>query len=241
MKLFNNVIIRNLLGLLALVALHFAVDFDNLSERTGFSKVTPYIFLFMMYGWIVFHNRVLFDNLFMRNRRKHYFLWTGLAMLLFSLNMHYIISTSFHAGSSLPHIISFWVYTVAGLGIFVMWKHLGSPSYPVELVRTDQNNTDAFKCPVDGVEKTIPLETIYYIESLENYIRIITIDKPLVVRMPLKEAEERLPRPQFIRISKSCIVNTPYIQANDGNSITVNGEVLKVGKVFKKYVEAHLH
>src|SRR5690242_14406111 len=84
----KDVVVRNLLGLCALLVLHFLVDFISMQSREGSSKLIPYVFVATMYGWIVFHNRVLFDKLFLQRRRIAYFAWTGLAMLLFSLNMY---------------------------------------------------------------------------------------------------------------------------------------------------------
>jgi DNA-binding LytR/AlgR family response regulator len=155
---------------------------------------------------------------------------------------------------TVPHILSFWLYTIAGLGVYVIWRHVGSPkdgatdSLTADGFREtkaeshvgDEKVQSHFDCTVDGEQHTIACEEILFVESLENYVRIITAKKPLIVRMSLKEAEGRLPRPPFIRISRSCIVNSTHIKAVDSNMVTVNGQELKVGKVFKRYVEEFL-
>jgi len=239
------VVVRNIAGLLVLGAVHFLADRANMVHRTGFTKISPYLFLLLLYGWIVFHNRVLFEKLYMQNRKRAYFSWTSLAMVLSSLNMHYILKTGFNVGYTLPHILSFWVYTVAGLGVYVIWRHLGH----ARPGRQNSNEKSAdelkeapanFSCIVDGTRHEITHSAIHYVESMENYIRIITSKKPLIVRLSLKEAEERLPVPPFLRISRSCIVNTDSVSSINGNSVTIHGQVLKVGKVFKKYVEDFL-
>jgi DNA-binding LytR/AlgR family response regulator len=99
---------------------------------------------------------------------------------------------------------------------------------------------DVFSVMLDEFPKEVPYKEIHYVESLENYIRIITSKKPLVVRLSLKETELRLPAPPFIRISRSCIVNANHIQTVNGDTIFVHGKELKVGKVFKRYVEKFL-
>ena len=240
-----NVVLRNIAGVLALVLAHFLADQEHIGSREGLEKASPYIFLLLMYGWIVFHNKVLFERLYLNNRRPAYFGWTFLAMTLCSLNMHYIISTGFGVSNTMPFIISFWVYTIAGLGVFVVWRHLGheavsTPKNEVAIAGAAAESNDVFSFMVDGFPKELPYKEIHYVESLENYIRIITSKKPLVVRLSLKETELRLPAPPFIRISRSCIVNANHIQTVNGDTIFVHGKELKVGKVFKRYVEKFL-
>lgn len=198
-----------------------------------------------MYGWIVFHNRVLFDTLFLRHRRAAYFAWMGLAMLVFSFNMYYIITTSFKVASALPQIISFWIYTFAGLGVYVLWKNYVNQNPPSEKLSENKQpiqelpKGSSFSYFQDGQSQELPLDSIYYLESLENYVRVITVRKPLVIRLTLKDAEANLPRPPFLRISRSHIVNMNLVQQSDNTSITIGTHTLKVGKVYKKYVEAY--
>ncbi len=241
-KLFNNVIVRNLAGLLALLVIHLIADQANLVRRSGFNKTLPYLFLLLMYGWIVFHNRVLFERHYLQNRRRAYFGWTALAMGLSSLNMHYILKTGFNVSYTLPQILSFWVYTVTGLGVYVIWRYVSKIKPGSSEVSSTKNNEGSqdFNCMVDGVQQTISLASILYIESLENYIRIITDKKSFIVRLSLKEAEERFLKPKFIRISRSHLVNTDYITKNIGETLTIRDKELKVGKVYKRYVEEFL-
>jgi len=48
-------------------------------------------------------------------------------------------------------------------------------------------------------------------------VKVITARKTHLVRLSLKEAESKLPKPQFLRISRSHIINTFCVQ-------TINGE-----------------
>ena len=241
---FNHPVVRNLSGLLALVILHFIIDYPAMTTRSGISKFSPYIFLLMMYGWIVFHNRILFEKLFLKGKRIAYFGWAGLGMVLCSANMYYIITTSFDNRSPVPQIVSFWVYTVAGLGVYLTWRSLiQSNEMKVDAhvttmpLETGEAQLTTFSYSGDGVNKEIPYSSIYYIESLENYVRIINAAKLIVVRLTLKEVERQLPRPQFLRIGRSHIVNMHLVDMNNGDVVTIKGQELKVGKVFKKYVE----
>jgi DNA-binding LytR/AlgR family response regulator len=92
---------------------------------------------------------------------------------------------------------------------------------------------------VDGEEKQIPLDQILYVESLENYVKVNTAQKTHLVRLSMKEAEAKLPKP-FLRISRSHIVNTSRIEAVDQTNVKINGQFFKIGKVYKRYVEEQL-
>ncbi len=246
-QLLGNVVVRNLMGLLALVAVHYVSDQYHLEQRQGFNRFSPYLFLLLLYGWIVFHNRVLFGRLYLNNQKKAYAGWLLLALGLCSLNMHYVLSTGFGITRTLPHIVSFWVYTVTGLGVYVIFRYLhGTRSSPLPEppapwpVPAGVGELGFFDCVVDGVPQAIPCAGILYLESLENYVKVITGQKTHLVRLTLKEAEARLPKPPFLRISRSHIVNTAHIRYAGPDTLHVGGANLRIGKVYKRSVEAQL-
>ena len=238
MKKLSNTILRNLVGLSLLLLAHFLTDVFHFSKRTGFNKTSPYIFLLLLYGWIVFHNRILFERLYLKGKKVAYFSWAVLFMAVSSLNMHYIIVYGFNINFTFPHILSFWLYTLAGLAVFIIYKNFSHEKKIQEPVVTEAESMPAlFHFSEDGVKHQLPVENILWIESLENYVKIITAQKTYLARLSMKEAEETLPKPVFIRISRSCIVNARHVSQVDNDSITVRNQQLKIGKVFKKYFE----
>lgn len=82
----------------------------------------------------------------------------------------------------------------------------------------------------------IALDSIRYIESCKNYVRIFFGDKKAYVKKPLSSIEERLPAKFFFRANRQCIVNLQAIQAieesiNFGYEITMNdGKVLEISR-----------
>jgi DNA-binding LytR/AlgR family response regulator len=88
-----------------------------------------------------------------------------------------------------------------------------------------------------GENKNINLDDIQYIESVGNYIKIVTSIKRYVIHNTTKEIEVKLKGTDFIRIHKSYIVNKKFIKEIKNNSIVVSGQILPVGKTFKKYFE----
>jgi hypothetical protein len=241
-RLFDHVFVRNLAGLLALFVVHFVSDRYSLTQRTGFDKTSPYLFLVLMYGWIVFHNRFLFGTLFLKGRKAPYFIWTILAMLLCSANMYFIIHYKYHVNDVLPHILSFWVYTIAGLGVYIVYRNLNNDELAEQLkviAQRQELSTDSFIAFADGQQIHIPLKELIYIESLENYVKVFTTKKSYVVRMSMKEAEAKLPAPLFIRISRSHIVSTHFARFKD-ETLTIQDKEFRIGRVYKKYVQENL-
>jgi len=247
LKQLAGIILRNVLGLAALFAVHFAADQSSLYKRTGFLQSSPYFFLLLLYGWIVFHNVFLFERLYLRGKRLAYAFWTLLAMTIGSFNMFFILRYAFKVSYTAPHILSFWVYTITGLGIYVIYRYLKviqeRPS--VTSFRGDEkqetgSSIHEFVCLVDGRKHLIPFSEIQYLESLENYVRIVTKAKKHLVRLTLKEAEETLPSASFIRISRSHIVHKAYITSYEKDIVRVGESALRIGKVYKRLAELSL-
>jgi DNA-binding LytR/AlgR family response regulator len=70
-----------------------------------------------------------------------------------------------------------------------------------------------------------------------NYVKLVCSRKTYITALTTKELEHRLPAPQFIRIHKSFIVNTRYIQEVKADQVLTEKGVLPLGKTFKKYLE----
>lgn len=239
-RLLDHFIIRNLLGLAALLAVHYLTDWYAIDHRPGFSKVSPYLYLLLLYGWIVFHNRILFERLFLQDKKAVYFGWLLMLMVLGSFNMNFVLHTQFDITRSLPFIVNFWVYTVTGLGVYSTYRYLSTHSRSTNelplAMATMPDETGYFSCMVDGVRQTIDYADILYVESLENYLKIFTKQKVYITRLTLKEAEERLPKREFVRISRSVIVNRAHIDRKESDAVWVGTKELRIGKVYKRYV-----
>ena len=75
---------------------------------------------------------------------------------------------------------------------------------------------------------------ILYIEGLKDYAIIHTKERKIITAMNLKTIFESLPAKEFIRISKSFIVNIKYILSFDNyNVYLTNNAELPIGNSFK--------
>ena len=237
------VLLRNALGLSALLIAYYIPDRSSLAQRQGFDAFSPYLFLVLMYCWIVFHNTILFSRLYLQGKTKTYLLWTFALVAFSSINMHLVLVYLFNQTNTLPHLLSFWVFTLAGLGVYVLFRyvHLIQPSQPTQSHKDETKLVTFLHCSIDGLERQIPLQQIQYIESLENYVKIVTAQKTYIARWSLKDAEAKLPRPAFLRISRSHIVHKIFITKTTTDVVFIQQQSFKIGKVFKRYVDEYLN
>jgi DNA-binding LytR/AlgR family response regulator len=76
----------------------------------------------------------------------------------------------------------------------------------------------------------LKLKDIIYIEALENYVIVNTVDKKFTIHFTMKALENQLPAGIFIRIHRSFIVNKNKILAVKENSLD-----LMVGQTQKNF------
>ncbi len=75
----------------------------------------------------------------------------------------------------------------------------------------------------------VPINRITYIESMDNYIRIHTLNStPLQSKMSLKSIYELLPSSQFLRIHKSFVVARCAIQSYNKTAIQLSSPPISV-------------
>lgn len=86
----------------------------------------------------------------------------------------------------------------------------------------------------DGKYTRIDIRDICYIESLDNYVRIVTASKNYMVLISLRQLEEELPSSHFCRIHRSFIVSLSHISSFDHEAVTLVGkEIIPISPVFK--------
>jgi DNA-binding LytR/AlgR family response regulator len=76
---------------------------------------------------------------------------------------------------------------------------------------------------------------ILYIEGLKDYVVIQTGNKKLLTAMNIKTIHAQLPEKNFIRVSKSFIINTDHIISVDTHSVYIKDEEIAIGSNFKEY------
>jgi len=78
------------------------------------------------------------------------------------------------------------------------------------------------------------LRDILYIESIKDYIKIVTADKSYITYQRINYMEEKLPESNFVRVHKSYIVAVPKIKAFRSDTIKIGQVDIPVGRHYKK-------
>lgn len=82
----------------------------------------------------------------------------------------------------------------------------------------------------------ILLRSILYIESLKEYIRVVTKEKSIITKFQLGQIEEILSKSNFLRIHRSFIVATDKIDAFTATDVEINNKLLPIGRSYKEVV-----
>jgi DNA-binding LytR/AlgR family response regulator len=80
------------------------------------------------------------------------------------------------------------------------------------------------------------LDEILYIESLKEYIRIVTPDKTILTKFQLGQIEELLAKNNFLRVHRSFIVSKNKIDAFTATDVEINGTPIPIGRSYKELV-----
>lgn len=82
-------------------------------------------------------------------------------------------------------------------------------------------------------------EDIHYIESMGDYVKIITSDDPVITRERISHIFTELPE-NFLRIHRSFIVNSQQVDYFSKTELQVNGHTLPISRTYKKAVNKKL-
>lgn len=80
------------------------------------------------------------------------------------------------------------------------------------------------------------LEDILYIESLKDYIKVVTTHKVIVSKQSISSLVEMLPKDSFVRVHRSYIIAINKIDSYDTDSIQIKKEEIPIGRLFRHEV-----
>jgi len=83
----------------------------------------------------------------------------------------------------------------------------------------------------------IQLQDILFIESLKDYVKVVTKDRSIVSKQSISTIEESLPEDAFLRIHRSFIVSLGKIESFTLGLIQVGKYELPVSRSYRHEVE----
>lgn len=128
--------------------------------------------------------------------------------------------------------ISFERFLKAVNKVMEMSLQVTSPAPTVPDKSNDK--TDPFICfRADRRVIKILLDDILYIESLRDYIKVVTTSKNIVTKQSISSIEETLPKQNFVRIHRSFIVAINKIQSYTTEMVDLGTTELQISRMYR--------
>jgi len=87
----------------------------------------------------------------------------------------------------------------------------------------------------------IPLGDILFVESLKDYIKVVTVTKNIITKQSISSIEELLPKNNFVRIHRSFIVAINKIESFTPELIQISKYELPISRSYRHEVEKLLN
>lgn len=92
---------------------------------------------------------------------------------------------------------------------------------------------DFFFVKTNGDYTRVNYSDIIYIESIDNYVRIITAKKLFIVLATMKHVEAILPKDKFCRIHRSYLVSLNHIDCFSSRYVKLGDSKLPISQQYR--------
>ncbi|MNE15019.1 Sensory transduction protein LytR [compost metagenome] len=117
----------------------------------------------------------------------------------------------------------------------VMQTQMQSAGEPVEI--SDSSKDGAFiYFRADRKMVKVFLKDILYVESLKDYIKIITSFRQIITKQSISSLESMLPANQFVRIHRSYLVAINKIDSFTADDIEIQKKEIPIGRMYQHEV-----
>ncbi len=177
---------------------------------------------------------------------------TTVDLMFLDIRMPVVSGTDFLRSLKNPPLVIFTTafdkYALEGYELNVVDFLMKPISFPRLLVSIDkakerlrekkptiqQEKVDYVFVKQDNKLLKVQFADIFYIESMQNYIKIHLKDSTIIISFTMKAFEELLPPAQFVRVHRSYIVSVKSIIAIHSQQIELNNISLPIGLSYKE-------
>lgn len=107
-------------------------------------------------------------------------------------------------------------------------------------VGNDEKQTPYFFIKADNRLVRISFDELQWVEALQNYVTLHTVDRKYITYLTFKAVEEYLPGDRFIKVHKSYIVSAAHIDSIEGNDIWIGKHQIPISRGLKDEVYERL-
>ena len=107
------------------------------------------------------------------------------------------------------------------------------------LEKLERKTTETSKAPASIFIKAdkkvykINLDDILYLEALDDYVKLVTVQQSYLVNDTLKSLQEELPATHFMRVHKSYIISKNNIVFFEGNYVRIGEKDIPIGASYR--------
>lgn len=165
-----------------------------------------------------------------------------LEMMVLLFSFVYLVNLNYQNLSphaSKPIQLSIVLYLLVFIGSFLLMMNQITENRKViqQLLDEKEKMKKSFLEIISNRKTTkIPYEDIVYIESLSDYIKVITAKDQIMSKEKISNLASRLPE-MFLRIHRSFIINTDRIKERSFDEILVDDVTLSIGRSYRKTVK----
>jgi DNA-binding LytR/AlgR family response regulator len=103
-------------------------------------------------------------------------------------------------------------------------ESLPDQSHPFLYFRADRKMVKVF------------LEDILFIESLKDYIKVVTTTRVIISKQSISSLDEMLPKDAFVRVHRSYIIAVNKIESYNTDTIEIGKKEIPIGRLFRRDV-----
>ena len=130
--------------------------------------------------------------------------------------------------------LTLYIMVLIKLVIDIIQKLSQTEKRIVSLEKNDQTNDNHHKLIIryNRINHTIAPNNIIYIESLSDYLKLVTEDGEIITREKISKIIERLPA-YFKRTHRSFIINSHKISTYNKECISLGNHIIPISRTYK--------
>ncbi|MUP45977.1 LytTR family transcriptional regulator [Gramella sp. BOM4] len=133
-------------------------------------------------------------------------------------------------------ILGITLYLIVFLSSFIrLMLQLKQNQQRVESLKTEieRNEQNSILVKMNRKNHQVPLAELLYIESLSDYVKLVTTRRELITRERITKLASSLPD-NFIRVHRSFVVNKEKVKSFNTTEVVVNATSIPISRTYKK-------
>jgi DNA-binding LytR/AlgR family response regulator len=102
-----------------------------------------------------------------------------------------------------------------------------------DLKNNAKSNEDYFFIKCESRYEKILFDELLYVEAMQNYVTLYTLNKRYVSYLTFKSVEEYLPASRFLKVQKSFIISLSKIENIEGGDIKIGDKSITISRTNK--------